>query len=159
MRFTYRNDILEIRLGGRVNYRNAWYSVKTIDDVSTWTNSITGSVNVNIPGGFNVTSDINHTFYIGFGDGYGDPSTVWNASLSKNLFKNKFTFTAKIYDILKDARNTYRTNSENYIRDTWNNTLGQYLMFSLTYRFGDFGKAMKNSGFRPGMRGGRRHYH
>ena len=66
LRFTYRNDFLEVNLGGRASYQNAWYSVKSIDKVSTWTNAILGSFNVTIPGGINVTSDVDHTFYIGF---------------------------------------------------------------------------------------------
>lgn len=138
LKFTYRNDFLELNLGGRAGYQNAWYTVKSMDKVSTWTNSITGSFNVNIPGGFNVTSDIDHTFYIGFDQGYGKSTTVWNAEVSKTLFKSALTIKAKVYDILKDARNTYRTTAENYIQDVENNTLGQYVMFSLVYRFGKF---------------------
>lgn len=151
---TYRNDFIEVRAGGRVNYQNAWYSVQSIDKVATWTNAITGSVNANIPGGINITSDIAHTFYIGFGDGYGDNSTVWNAEISKQLFKNQITLKAKIYDILKDSKNTYRTTTENYIQDTENNTLGQYVMFSLVWRFGKFSGGGPGMGGRGGMMGG-----
>lgn len=144
---SYRNDFIEVRAGGRVNYQNAWYSVQSIDKVATWTNEITGSVNATIPGGVNIVTDIAHKFYIGYGDGYGDNSTVWNAEISKQLFKNQITLKAKIYDILKDAKNVYRTTTENYIQDTENNTLGQYIMFSLVWRFGKF------TGGGPGMGG------
>ncbi len=148
-RFSYRNDFIEVMAGGRISYQNAWYQVQSMDDISTWTNAVTGSINANIPGGMNITTDATHTFYIGYGDGYGDASTIWNAEISKTLFKNKFTLKAKIYDILKDAKNTYRTTTENYIEDVENNTLGQYVMFSLVWRFGKF------SGPGGGM-GGRR---
>jgi len=37
--------------------------------------------------------------------------------------------------------------TDNYVQDTQNNTLGRYIMVSLTYRFGNFG------GQRGGMRG------
>ena len=153
LNLTYRNDFIEVRAGGRVNYQNAWYSVQSVDKVATWTNAITGSVNATIPGGINVTTDIAHTFYIGYGEGYGDNSTVWNAEISKQLFKNQITLKAKIYDILKDAKNTYRTTTENYIQDIENNTLGQYIMISLTWRFGKFsgGPGMGRGGM---MRGG-----
>ncbi len=149
LRFTYRNDFIEVMGGGRVGYQDAWYSVNSMDKVATWTNAITGSVNATIPGGVNITTDINHTFYIGYGEGYGETTTIWNAEISKTLFKNQVTLKAKIYDILKDARNTYRTTTENYIQDVENNTLGQYVMVSLVWRFGKF------SGGGPGMGRGR----
>ena len=153
--FTYRDDMFEFRLFGNVRYNNTWYSIQNMDDVDTWTNSVMGSVNASLPAGFNITSDISHTFYIGYSEGYGESSTVWNAELSKNLFKDKLTIKAKIYDILKDSQNSSRTTTDNYIEDLENNTLGQYMMFSVVWRFGNFGggKMMgphRGPGGRPG---------
>ena len=125
LRLTYRNDWAEIIAGGRVNYRNAQYSVASMDDVTTWTNALTGSVNLTIPGGLNLTSDINHTWYIGYDQGYDKPNTVWNASISKTLFKNAATLKFKVYDILKQDRTTSVTTSENYVQNLTSNTLGQ----------------------------------
>ena len=149
LRLTYRNDWAEIIAGGRINYRNAQYSVASMDDVTTWTNAITGSVNFTIPGGLNLTSDINHTWYIGYDQGYDEPNTVWNASISKTLFKNAATLKFKVYDILKQARTTSVTTTENYVQNLTSNTLGQYFMVTLTWRFGNFGDMGKG-----GMRGG-----
>ena len=148
-RLTYRNDWAEIIAGGRVNYRNAQYSVASMDDVTTWTNAITGSVNLTIPGGLNLTSDINHTWYIGYDQGYDKPNTVWNASISKTLFKNAATLKFKVYDILKQDRTTSVTTSENYVQNLTSNTLGQYFMVTLTWRFGNFGD-MRKGGMRMG---------
>ena len=53
----------------------------------------------------------------------------------------------KAYDILNQSKNTYRITRDNYVQDMQNNTLGRYIMVSLTYRFGNFG------GQRGGMRG------
>ncbi len=159
LRITYRNDWAEIIAGGRVNYRNAWYTVSSMEDVSTWTNSINGSVNFTIPGGWNLTSDIIHTFYIGFDEGYDKPVTVWNAALSKTLFKNSATLKVKVYDILNQSRNTSVSTTENYIQHVTNNTLGQYFIVSLTWRFGNFGERggrMGGGHMRGGMRGGMR---
>lgn len=153
LRFSYRNDYIEVIAGGRVRYQNAWYSVSSVSNAETWTNAITGSVNANIPGGFNITTDVSHTFYIGYGEGYGESSTIWNAEVSKTLFKDQFTLKARIYDILEESKNTYRTTTENYIQDVENNTLGQYVMFSLVWRFGKFsggGPGGPGMGRRPG---------
>lgn len=150
LRFTYRNNFAEIIAGGRVSYRDAWYTVSSMDKVATWSNAVTGSININIPGGFNVTSDIEHTFYYGYDSYYGKSSTMWNAEVSKKLFKDAAVLKVKIYDILKDARSVNRTTSENYIQDVETNILKQYVMFSLVYQFGKFGGG---SGMRMGPRG------
>ena len=97
---------------------------------ATWTNAIVGSVNATLPAGFNITTDVNYTWYIGYGEGYGDPKTIWNAEISKTLFGSAATLKVKIYDILKESRNLSRTTTDNYIQDVQNNTLGQYVMVS-----------------------------
>lgn len=153
LRLTYRNDWAEVIVGGRVNYRNAQYSVGSMEDVERWTNAITGSINLTIPGGINLKSDIDHTFYKGFDEGYDEPVTVWNAEIAKTLFKNSATLKFKIYDILKQSRNTSVTTNENYIQNVTNNTLGQYFMVTLTWRFGNFGDMKKGGGMRMGGMG------
>ena len=75
---------------------------------------------------------------------------MWNASISKALFKKSATLKVKIYDILKQSKNLTRTTTENYVQDVVNNTLGQYVMVTLTWRFGNFGD-MKKMGRGPGM--------
>ena len=93
------------------------------------------------------------TFYIGFDEGYDKPTTVWNAALSKTLFKNSATLKVKMYDILNQSRNTSVTTTENYIQHVTNNTLGQYLIVSLTWRFGNFGDMRKGGGMMRGPGG------
>ncbi len=138
LKLTYRNDFIEVIGGGRFSYQNAWYSVGAVENNETWTNAAYGSINATIPGGFNLKTDVRHTFYVGYEDGFGDPTTVWNAELTKSIFKNSATLKFSVYDILNQARNTYRTTTDNYVQDVVNNTLGQYFMFSLVYKFGNF---------------------
>ena len=95
----------------------------------------------------NISTDARYTRYDGYNSEFNDPTFVWNAEISKQLFKNQFTLALKAYDILNQSKNTYRSNQSNYVQDTRNNTLGRYIMLSLTYRFGTFG------GNRGGMRG------
>lgn len=147
--FKYRNKFLEAVVGAKASYANAFYTIETNEKPATWTNAVTGSINATIPGGVEIKSDIDYTFYIGYEDGYGDPQTVWNAQISKLLFKNKATLTLKMYDILNQAKNVSRITEDNYFQDVTNNTLGQYIILSFTYRFGDFGN-MKNMGHRGG---------
>ena len=166
-RLSYRIDNFEASVGGGTNLRDARYSVKTIDDVRTWNNRVSASFNWTFLKTFNITSDINYRWFNGYSAGYGQSQTIWNGEISKTFYHNAFTFKVRCYDILNKSRNTYRNNSENYFEDVTNNTLGRYLMFTLTFRFGSFGgKSMRDArrgggfmgpppgGGRPG--GGRR---
>ena len=85
--------------------------------------------------------DFEDNFYVGYDEGFNEPQLIWNAHIDKLLFNDKFTLSIKAYDILNQSRNVYRTTTDNYVQDTRNNTLGRYIMISLTYRFGDFGNA------------------
>jgi len=84
---------------------------------------------------------------------------VWNAEISKLLFKNSATLRLKVFDILNESKSVWRTTTDNYIEDVQNNTLQQYFMLSFTWRFGNFGG--QKGGSQPmrgsGMGGGRFH--
>jgi len=147
LRLTYRDDIFETSLGGGTRYSQTWYSITSKNVKPTFTSNVEGRFMAKIPNVLNISTDARYTFYNGYNASYNDPTLVWNAEISKQLFKNQFTLTLKAYDILNQSKNTYRQQRDNYTLDTRNNTLGRYIMLSLTYRFGTFG------GNRGGMRG------
>lgn len=161
LRFMYRGDKLEVSVGGRVRYNYAWYTIQQSAKPATWNNAINGSVNWTLPAGFNLATDMDYNFYIGYGEGYNEPAMVWNAEISKLLFKNSATLRLKVFDILNESKSVWRTTTDNYIEDVQNNTLQQYFMLSFTWRFGNFGgqkgggQPMRGPG--PGMGGGRFH--
>lgn len=153
LRFTYRTTIWEASIGGMARYSQAFYEISSKNVPATWTNSINGNfiLNSDVIG---ISTDARYTFYKGYSEGFNDPTLVWNAEISKQLFKNRLTIAAKVYDILNQSKNTSRTTTDNYVLDRRNNTLGRYIMFSLTYRFGTFGQK-GGMGMGPGGRGGR----
>ncbi len=139
LRLTYRDDIFEASLGGGTRYSQTWYSITTKNVKPTFTSNVEGRFMAKIPNILNISTDARYTFYNGYNANYNDPTLVWNAEISKQLFKNQFTLSLKAYDILNQSKNTYRQQRDNYTLDTRNNTLGRYIMLSLTYRFGTFG--------------------
>lgn len=148
--FVYRDETFEARLGGSARFQNAWYTIKEQEKPSTWTNSINGEINYTMPWGTEIKTDARYTFYIGYEDGYNEPTCVWNAEISQLLFKKKATLRFKVYDILQQAKNVYRTTADNYVQDVEQNTLGQYFMLSFTFRFGNFGGQGMGPGRGPG---------
>ena len=111
-----------------------------------------------------VESDIHYVTNSGYADGFEQKEILWNAVVSKQLFKQKNgTLSFRIYDILKQRSDINRSATSNYIRDTTSNTLTSYFMFHFAYRFNIFkggasrgdGKA-RRGGMRSGEREGRR---
>ena len=149
LRVTYRNDFVEFTLGGRTRVNKSWYTIENTNLSATWNNQIDGSMNWTIPGGINLISDVRYNWY----EGYTTPQEdeiILNAEITKLLFKNKFTLALKAYDILGQSKNLSVTDSANYHLETKNNTLGRYIIVSLTYRFGNFGGSKGG----PGGHGG-----
>ena len=137
LRFTFRNDLVEIDLGGRTRMSKSWYSVTEYNQSATWNNKIDLSMNWTIPGGINLIADADYNWYNGYSKQQED-EFVLNAEISKLLFKDKFTLALKAYDILGQSKNLNVSDESNYHQETVNNTLGRYIILSLTYRFGNF---------------------
>ena len=115
----------------------SWYTVKNSQVNPTWNNQIDGSMNWTIPGGINLIAEANYNWYEGYTTEQED-EIVLNAEITKLLFKKKFTLALKAYDILGQSKNLSVTDATNYHLETRNNTLGRYVILSLTYRFGNF---------------------
>ena len=139
IRLTWRNDVVELSGGAHTRMSKAWYTV--VNNASnanmTWNNQAHFSMNWTLPAGL----------------GY-----VLNATITKLLFKKKVTLAVNAYDILNQAKNLSVSDTANYHTETRNNTLGRYIVLSLTYRFGTFDASkMRGPGGRgPGGMGGPR---
>ena len=138
LRLTYRNDFVELTLGGRTRMSKSWYTMENSNLQATWNNQVDGSMNWTIPRGINLIADVDYNWYNGYTTPQED-EIILNAEITKLLFKDKFTLALKAYDILGQSKNLSVTDASNYHQETRNNTLGRYIILSLTYRFGNFG--------------------
>ncbi len=151
LKLTFRGEKLEAGAGGAASYSYAWYTIEQQSKPATWSNSVNAYINWTIQGGFNLTTDFDYRFYLGYNSGYNDPAKIWNAEISKLILKNSATIRLKVYDILNQSRNISRTTTDNYIEDVSTNTLRQYFLLSFTWRFGSFGDKNKNDNRGPGF--------
>lgn len=147
LRLTYRNDFVELNVGGRTRMSKSWYTISDVNVNTTWSNQADASMNWTIPGGINLIADVDYNWYNGYTSQQED-EIILNAEITKLLFKNKLTLALKAYDILGQSKNLSVSDSSNYHLETRNNTLGRYIILSLTYRFGNFGGA--GGGHGPG---------
>jgi hypothetical protein len=154
IRFTYRNDLVELTAGARTRMSKSWYTVANQSTNMTWSNMASASMNWTLPGGFGIVAEGNYNWYNGYTTEQ-DPQLILNAKITKLLFKEKFTLALNAYDILDQAQNLSISDSSNYHTETLNNTLGRYIIVSLTYRFGNFGGkgGHRGPGGGPGGRG------
>ena len=97
-------------------------------------------------------ADADYNWYNGYTTPQED-EVILNAEITKLLFKNKFTLALKAYDILGQSKNLSVSDSANYHLETRNNTLGRYVILSLTYRFGEFKGGRGGQGGHGGPRG------
>jgi len=140
LRLTYRNDWIELAGSYRLGYNRAVYSMQNKATTDYFNHRVAGEMFLNLPLSIILTTNVNYDFYRGYGDDFNRDMTLWNASLSKQVFKNKRgTIKLSIYDILKQNKNYSRTTTDNYMEDLRSNTLGQFAMISFMYRFNSFG--------------------
>jgi len=159
LRVTYRNDALELTASGRTRVNKSWYTIAdTADNTLTFNNQIRATANWTWAlTGLTFKSEYNFNWYDGYSSDLNySPEHVLNAEIQKLLFKNKVTLAVKGYDILGQAKNLSVSDSSNYHSEVINNTLGRYIIVSLTWRFGNFDRSQMRGPGGPGGPGGPR---
>jgi hypothetical protein len=154
LRLTYRNDHIEVTASARTRFSKPWYTIATASENATWANQLQSTLNWT-PGqiGLTMKADVDYNRYRGYTTPRDDEFII-NAEISQLLFKKQFTLALKVYDLLNQAKNLSVTDTDDYHQEVYNNTLGRYVILSLTWRFGTFGG--RNGGRRgmgPGMGG------
>ncbi|MBR1489930.1 MAG: outer membrane beta-barrel protein [Bacteroidales bacterium] len=152
-RATYRNDWVEVILGARTQVNKPWYTVQTAVN-PTWNNAATASFKWTVGDtGLELRTDGSYRWYEGY-ETEQPTRFIWNATISKGIFKRRATIAIRAYDILDQSQNLSVSQSETYYTESRNNTLGRYIVAAFTWRFGTF-NGNRNGGFRgPGGPGG-----
>ena len=154
LRVTYRLDNLELYVSGRTRINKSWYTIsENASQTLTFSNQVRASVNWTWDApGLVFKSEFNYNWYNGFTGSTYTPEYILDAEIQKLLCKKKLTLSLKGYDILGQAKNVSVNDESNYHTETRNNTLGRYIILSLSYRFGQFDRsAMRHPGGPPRM--------
>jgi len=154
----YRSDEFDFSMRGNVSYNKVDNTLPGQQNQEYLNYGGSAQTTIYLPLDFLVESDINYSTNSGYADGFQQKELLWNASISKQIFKQKNgTLRFKIYDILKQKSDISRSVTSNYIRDTTTNTLTSYFMFHFVYRFNIFkgGGSSGEDGERRGMGMGR----
>ncbi len=151
----YRSDQFDFGIRGNVSFNNVTNSLEGQQNQQYFNYGGSATTAIYLPWDLTVESDINYATNSGYADGFEQNEWLWNASIQKQLFKQKNgTIRFKIYDILQQRSNISRSVTSNYIRDTTTNTLTSYFMVHFVYRFNIFKGGVTQEDMIP-QRGGR----
>lgn len=158
--FNYRSGLFDFNIRGNINYQNIDNSLSGQTNQSTFQYGGYGSSTVYLPGDFSIDTDLEYTANSGYSSGFKQNQWLWNASLAKQVFKDKSgTIRLKVYDILDQRNNISRSSSNTSIQDTFTNGMPRYVILHFVYKFQMFKGGAKQSDmdmrrFGPGGFGG-----
>ncbi|SJZ59932.1 outer membrane beta-barrel protein [Sediminibacterium ginsengisoli] len=90
--------------------------------------------------GWVLATDFDYTINTGRGEGYDLNIFLWNASLSKQILKNKAgEIKFSVFDLLKQNKSITTTASANSFSNVQNKVLSRYFMVTFTYNLRRFG--------------------
>ena len=88
-------------------------------------------------------NDFGYTYNSSISSNFKKDFYLWNTSLSYGFFDKKVYAKIKVYDVLNQNQSATRTISATSIRDEENTVLKRYIMFSVSYKIGNFAAAEK----------------
>ncbi|MDE7111473.1 MAG: outer membrane beta-barrel family protein [Muribaculaceae bacterium] len=105
-------------------------------DFTSWTCNYGTSAIFNLPKNWGISTDLTLYTRRGFLDSrLNNTEFVWNARVSKSIFKGAVTIVLDAYDILQQLNNiTYAINAQART-ETVSNVIPSYLLFHVYYRF------------------------
>ena len=144
----YSIEKLDASLSYGMSNRVSKYSLDPTANLNNWTHNISSDVLYRPGKDWEISSELTYRFYKGFANGFGLPEWRWNMSVSKSI--KSVTLGLKVADILNQTRNMRRTVSAEYVEDVYNNVLGRFFLFNVSFNFGKM-NAKKNANIEGAM--------
>lgn len=142
----YRSDLFDFGIRGNIRYTTTGNSLSNIDNTTIYNYGGSFNTTVYLPYNFVIDTDIAYSANSGATQGFELNEWLWNASVSKQVFKAKNgTIKFNIYDILHQKTNVTQSFQTQSVSQTVTNVLGSYFMFSFIYRFQIFKGGAKMS--------------
>lgn len=136
---TYRGSKINFSIRGNISYNKVRNSLEGQQDREFMNYGTSANTTLYLPFDLSIQSDIRYSTNSGYADGFKQNEVLWNASLEKQILKQKNgIIRIKAYDILQQRSNIHRNVSSNFIRDTTTNTLTSYFIVHFVYRFNIF---------------------
>jgi len=124
----------DINTSAKFGYNKIKYSLQPSFNDNYWRNTYEADANVNLPLNISINNEFSYNVNSGRSQGYNKNVALWNAAITKGLFKyQRATLKLSVFDLLNQNVGINRNANLNYIEDASYKVLNRFYMMSFTY--------------------------
>lgn len=122
------------------------YSVNTTQDQTIYNHNYSGEMNIKLPKGFYINSNLNYRVYVNNSFGFNQHIPILNLSAYKILGKEqRWEIRGTLYDAMNKNLGISQSAFQNFVSQERVQTISRYAMLSLTYNMRGVKAQMKRS--------------
>jgi hypothetical protein len=132
----------DMNFSSNSNLTMARYTLQPQQNGDFFSQTISTEATIYSKSGWVFSTDFDYIYNAGRSEGFNTSIPLWNASLSKQMLKNKAgELKFYVFDLLNQNISISRNVTSNFIQDLQTRVLKRYFMISFTYNLRKFGAA------------------